>query len=272
MKISIITVNYNDKKGLEKTINSVVNQSFTDFEFLVIDGNSSDGSKEIIEKYQSKINYSISEPDSGVYNAMNKGIKAAKGDFVIFMNSGDIFHNETVLLEVEKKLIPEFDIYYGNNYKVSENGSRRLKTYNSKLDFSFFYSSSLNHQSTFIRKSLFEKYFYYNENYKISADWEFFIYTICKENVSYKYLDNIICDYDFTGMSSSGKFEETILKERDEVFDKYFSSFKKDYQNISHLNSKRYKQFLHIQNFPISWKILKLKMNLILLFLPKIKL
>ena len=72
-------------------------------------------------------------------------------------------------------------------------------------------------------------------------------------------------------MSSSGKFEEITAKERNEVFDKYFPAFKKDYQNISHLNSKRYKQFLHIQNFSIAWKILKLKMNFILLFLPKIK-
>lgn len=270
-KIAIITINFNDKEGFKKTINSIINQTCKDFEFIIIDGGSTDGSKEVIEQYQDKIDYWVSEPDRGVYSAQNKGIKAATGEFVIFMNSGDTFVDNSVLSNVAVNLSYEFDIYYGNNFKVKANGSKRLKTYPNKLDFSFFYSSSLNHQSTFIRKSLFEKYFYYNEDYKISSDWEFFIYTICKENVPYKYLDINICNYDYTGMSSSGKFEEILLKERNEVLKKYFAAFSDDYKDLLHLNSKRYKQFLHIQNFPIAWKFLKMRMNLILLILPKIK-
>jgi glycosyltransferase involved in cell wall biosynthesis len=269
-KISIITINYNDKKGLEKTIKSVVNQTFKGFEYIVIDGGSTDGGKEILEHNSDKIDYWISEKDNGVYNAQNKGIKEATGDFVIFMNAGDIFENQFVLEKAALLLTTDFDIYYGNNYKVSDSGSKRLKTYPDKLDFSFFYSSSLNHQSTFIRKSLFEKYFYYNENFKILSDWEFFIYTICKENVPYKHLDLTICDYDFTGMSSSGKFEEITVKERKVVFDKYFPAFVDDYVQVSQLNSKRIQQVLNIQNHPIPWRILKSIISIILVFIPKL--
>ncbi len=91
MKLSIITVNLNNKDGLQKTIDSVISQTFKDFEWIVIDGGSTDGSKELIEKYSDYISYWVSEPDKGIYNAMNKGIKVAKGDYLEFLNSGDIF-------------------------------------------------------------------------------------------------------------------------------------------------------------------------------------
>lgn len=96
-KISIITINYNDKIGLSKTINSVLNQSWQKFEFIVIDGGSNDGGLEVIEQFKDKIDYWVSEPDKGVYNAMNKGIKVAKGEYLIFMNSGDTFYDDQVL-------------------------------------------------------------------------------------------------------------------------------------------------------------------------------
>jgi glycosyltransferase involved in cell wall biosynthesis len=270
-KISIITINYNDKLGLEKTINSVINQTYKEYEFIVIDGGSTDGGKELLEQNSDKINYWVSEKDNGVYNAQNKGIKAATGEFVIFMNGGDTFVDDNVLSIVEQDLTNEFDIYYGDNFKVKANGSKRLKTYSEKLSFSFFYSSTLNHQSTFIRKSLFEKYFYYNENYKIASDWEFFIYTICKENVPYKYLAKTIANYDFTGVSSSGNFENITKEERAAVLKKYFPAFVDDYAEVSQLNSKRVQQVLHIQKYPIAWKSLKTFISIILVFIPKIR-
>ena len=97
MKYSIITVNYNDAQGLEDTIKSVVSQTYNDYEFIIIDGGSTDDSKYIIEENQSQIDYWVSEPDKGIFNAMNKGILASKGDYLIFMNSGDCFYNEKVL-------------------------------------------------------------------------------------------------------------------------------------------------------------------------------
>ncbi|WP_291275238.1 glycosyltransferase, partial [Flavobacterium sp.] len=101
--ISVITVNYNNDNGLKKTIESVINQTYKNFEFIIIDGGSTDQSSEIIKNYQDKINYWVSEPDKGVYSAMNKGIKVANGDFLIFMNSGDVFINENVLQNVVPK-------------------------------------------------------------------------------------------------------------------------------------------------------------------------
>lgn len=269
-KISIITVNYNDKAGLEKTFKSVASQTWRDFEFLVIDGGSTDGSKELIEANANNIDYWVSEPDKGVYSAMNKGIKAAKGEFVIFMNGGDIFCNDLVLENVESKLTSDFDIYYGDNYKV-KSGSKRKKTYPQKLSFSFFYTSSINHQSTFIKRQLFLDNYFYKEDYKIAADWDFFIYTICHKNTPYKYLNMTISEYDFTGMSSTDKYKDSTEKERQKTLNQYFPAFVEDYKNISELNSKRVQQIFHIKNFPIAWKILKSIISVQLLFIPKMK-
>ena len=97
MKFSIITINYNNKDGLEMTINSVLGQSFQGFEYIIIDGGSTDGSIDIIKKYESRIDYWVSEPDNGVYNAMNKGIRKATGDYINFMNSGDAYHSSSAL-------------------------------------------------------------------------------------------------------------------------------------------------------------------------------
>lgn len=268
--ISVITVNYNNDNGLKKTIESVINQTYKNFEFIIIDGGSTDQSSEIIKNYQDKINYWVSEPDKGVYSAMNKGIKVANGDFLIFMNSGDVFINENVLQNV----VPKFDtnsyFIYGNNFK-SKGDSKRLKTYPKELSFSFFYGSSLNHQATFINKKAFIDLFLYDENKKIVADWELFIVGICKENLSYQYINETICNYDFTGMSSTGKYKEVTEKERQEVMNKYFPLFAKDYEKLSLLNSKRFIQILHIQNHPVAWKFFKWTISLFLLFTSKMK-
>jgi glycosyltransferase involved in cell wall biosynthesis len=102
IKLSIITINYNNRDGLEKTIRSVIDQRFTDFEFIVIDGGSTDGSVDNIRKYENKINYWCSEKDAGIYNAQNKGIKKAKGEYCLFLNSGDFLYNEDVLNKIKK--------------------------------------------------------------------------------------------------------------------------------------------------------------------------
>ena len=267
-KISIITINYNDCSGLQKTINSIVDQIYQEFEFIIIDGASTDGSKALIEKYSNTIDYWISEKDNGVYHAMNKGIKVATGEFIIFMNSCDCFYKPTILEEIAPLLVADFDIYYGDNYKVSPN-SKRLKTYPEKLKFSFFYHSSINHQSTFIRKSLFEKYFYYNEAYKITSDWEFFVYVICFANVPYKYLKKTITLYDFTGISSNPKYSNLLAIEKMQSMQKFFPAFVADYKDVNELNSKRYLQFQYIKNNKIAWKFLKAVVSIILVFLPK---
>ena len=271
MKLSIITINYNDKNGLEKTINSVLNQTFQDFEYIIIDGGSTDGSLEVIEKYKSKIDIVVSEPDKGVYNAMNKGIRASKGEFVIFMNGGDYFLNDLVLEEITPMLNDEFDVYYGNNYNSKIENHKKILKYPEKLDFSFFYHRTISHQSTFIRKTLFDEHFYYNEDYKICSDWEFFIYTFCCKNVPYKYLDKVISVFDCNGISYDPKSIGIIQEERNQTFQKYFSAFIGIYEEMVDFKSKRFKQFSLIQKHKIAWKILKSVMSILILCLPKIK-
>lgn len=268
-KLSIITINYNDRVGLKKTIESVINQTWQNFEFIVIDGGSSDGGIDVIEQYKDNIDYWVSEPDKGVYNAMNKGIKIAKGDFLIFMNSGDTFFNEKVLEQMEKELIDDYDIYYGDYYRVNNNSTKK-RTFPEKLSFSFFYSGTLSHQSSFIRRKLFFDFFLYNEEYKIASDWEFFIYAICYKNVPYKYLNLTISNFDFTGVSSVARYKYLSIEERRQTVNKYFPLFSEDYKLVSVLNSKRFLQILHIQKFPFAWKIVKAVMNIILIFIPKL--
>jgi glycosyltransferase involved in cell wall biosynthesis len=269
-KLSIITINYNDKEGLKKTIESVINQTWQDFEFIVIDGGSIDGGIQVIEQYKDKIDHWVSEPDKGVYSAMNKGIRVATGDFIIFMNSGDCFYNENVLDENEKQLTGDYDIYYGDYYRVKPNSIRK-KTFPEKLSFSFFYSGTLSHQSSFIRRKLFYDIFLYNEDYKIASDWEFFIYAICHKNVPYKYLKTTISNFDFTGISSIAKHKHVSDVERRKTLEKYFPLFINDYILVSELNSKRLQQIFHIQIFPIAWKIVKGFLNIVMFFLPKSK-
>lgn len=270
MKISIISINYNDKIGFEKTIESVVNQTYQDFEFLVIDGNSSDGSTEIIEKYKSKINYWVSEPDSGIYNAMNKGILAAKGEYVIFMNAGDIFYDQNVLLQVIPLLSSEIGIYYGNLVFSNNQKPSKIFVPPSKLTFSFFIDYSLPHPASFIKKELFEKFFYYNENLKIVSDWEFFIYCICKQNCSYKYLDFTIANFDESGISSVPENANKILLERETVLQNHFPMFLEDVKSLNLVNSKKIRQIIELKSNKLQWKILKAFVNILSIFKPKI--
>lgn len=270
-KVSIITINYNEKEGFEKTIKSVLNQSYQDFEFIIIDGGSTDGSINVIEKYKDRISYWVSEPDKGVYNAMNKGIRAAKGEFVIFMNGGDCFNNDLVLEEIAPMLNDEFDVYYGNNYNSKFESHKKILKYPEKLDFTFFYYRTISHQSTFIRKTLFDEHFYYNEDYKVCSDWEFFIYTFCSQNVPYKYLDKVISVFDCNGISYNSEFSEIIKQERSQTLQKYFPAFINQDEDIVDLRSKRFQQFLHIQKHKASWTILKGLMSILILCLPKVK-
>ena len=270
MKISIITVNYNDKVGLEKTIQSVLSQENATFEFVVIDGNSSDGSKDVIEKYKDRINYWVSEPDSGIYNAMNKGIKAATGDYLLFLNSGDWLYANDAMAKVDILIDGKSDIYYGNAVFKFDKKDKIVK-YDEKISFHFFTHNSFCHQATFIKKQLFYDIFFYNEQLKIVSDWEFFVYAICIKNVSHHYIDVIVANYDLQGISSRPETEDLKKNERQQVYSKYFPMFIEDYKHIEEVNSKRIQNVLHIKKFSFAWIIFKGLLNLFMLFLPKKK-
>jgi len=202
MKLSIITINLNNVAGLRKTIESVVSQSFTDFEFLVIDGSSTDGSVEVIKEFSGKITFWSSEPDNGIYQAMNKGIREAKGDYCLFLNAGDFLVNDKVLNSVFHQDLTE-DIVVGD-CNVSKNGEVVFNTLSpEEITFGAFYGRTIPHQSAFIKLDLFERYGFYSEQYRIHSDLEFFIRTLIVNSCSYKHINITVSDYNLEGLSGN---------------------------------------------------------------------
>ena len=194
-KLSVITINYNNCDGLRKTIESVVNQTYKDLEYILIDGASTDGSVDVIKEYASKIDYWVSEPDKGIYNAMNKGIDVANGEYCIFMNSGDLFYNSSALADVEPKLACK-DIISGS-VRLSDG---RIFAAPKRISLQFLYFETICHQSSIIKTSLLKE-FKYDEKYRIASDYKFWPQTLILGNCTYKAVKNIIAIYDTTGVS-----------------------------------------------------------------------
>ena len=171
-KISVITINYNEPR-LEKTCHSVAEQTFSDFEWIVIDGDSQSESQRVLQKYRHRMDYFISEKDFGIYNAMNKGLKQAHGEFVVFMNAGDYFYDKTTLARVAQYLNAEQgDVFYGDAVIVIPDGTLKYKCLPPHVDIKFFIQDCIAHQSSYVCRELFDKYGGYDENYKIVSDWK----------------------------------------------------------------------------------------------------
>ncbi len=214
MKLSIITVNYNDAVGLERTIKSVLSQTFHDYEFIIIDGGSTDDSVNVIKKYESRINYWVSERDGGIYPGMNKGLRQAKGEYVNFMNGGDCYHSADVLEKIFA-LETDADIITGTH---SENGLRNVgKGGVTMLDL---YKWAIDHQASFIRREVAIRH-PYDEKFRIVSDWKFFIEALILDNCSFYYTDTIVVDVDMEGISNTNF--ELDRKEREQVLKELFS-------------------------------------------------
>ena len=201
MRLSLVTINYNNREGLKKTINSVVTQTFKDYEWIVIDGGSTDGSRELLEQYADHFAYWVSEPDKGIYNAMNKGIDHAQGEYLLFLNSGDWFVDTTSL---ERSLLHQFDadVMYGDCVFHYANHEDRCR-YPSTLTFEFLYRSSLAHCSSFIKREILAKE-HYNEDYKIVSDLEFWV-KVAFAGGSFCHLAEFVSVFDTTGVSSTNR-------------------------------------------------------------------
>jgi len=199
LKLSIITINYNHLSGLKKTMESVFSQTCKDFEYIVIDGASTDGSAEYVCENADKLNYWVSEKDTGIYNAMNKGVRVAEGEYVLMLNSGDFLVNSDVLAKVIP-LLDGTDIIQGNNIE----GDRRNRGYGrSQISFLDVQKGFFLHQAAFCRRDLFDKYGYFDENYRYVSDTIFFIKTLGYGGASFKYIDVDIDDFDMTGYTNS---------------------------------------------------------------------
>jgi glycosyltransferase involved in cell wall biosynthesis len=227
---SIITVNLNNKDGLKKTIESVFEQSFKDYEYRVIDGESNDGSVEVIKQYDHYLSDWVSEPDKGIYNAMNKGIKRSNGLYLLFLNSGDVLAGNDVLQKVFEEA-EEKDIIYGH-YKMNEN----LYKSPTQLSFSNFWHRSICHQSVFFSKKLFDQYGLYDDSLKIAADWFFLVYVLFKKDSSYKCIDLPISIIEPGGVSNSIEtYKNVTSAERNYIYKTYFPGFYQDYQELAQL-------------------------------------
>lgn len=217
MKLSIITINYNNKEGLRKTIDSVMSQTFKDYEWIIIDGGSTDGSREVIEAFSENFVYWCCEPDSGVYNAMNKGISRAQGEYLSFMNSGDCYYEKNTLENIFKQEVSG-DILYGDviyqfgNKDVLQCAPRSLSLYH-------LYKSTIYHQSSFIKKELFLDSGY-DEKLKIVSDWKKWIEWVL-QNKKYQYLPMTVAKVDTTGISMTNHTQRE--DERKFVLDEIFS-------------------------------------------------
>ena len=195
--ISIVTINLNNKEGLRKTIESVVNQTYKDIEYIIIDGCSTDGSVDVIKEYADKLAYWCSEKDGGIFNAFNKAIPHINGEYCLFLNSGDMFHANDVV----EKAVPllDKDICYGNELKV---GKRTyIARFPDRLDEYFFKTSALPHQSTFIKTELLKEH-PYSEDWKILGEWLWGRERIMVDKRSYRHLNFVVSDYNLEGLSS----------------------------------------------------------------------
>ncbi len=200
MKLSIITINLNNKAGLENTMKSVLSQTSKDYEWIVIDGGSTDGSKELIEQNAQYITYWVSEKDKGIYNAMNKGIDVARGDYLQFLNSGDYLADNNVVEEFFS-MHPTEDVIYGNAIFVNKAGEEegRFEAPNS-IRLSYFWNHRLNHQASFFHKRCFAMY-HYNEENKIASDVELYMHLILSNSSFCKWDKRVVC-MEIGGISS----------------------------------------------------------------------
>ena len=237
--LTIITVNLNNVKGLEKTVKSVINQTSCDFEFIIIDGASTDGSRDVIELYREKITYSISEPDKGIYHAMNKGIAAAKGEYLLFLNSGDWLASNTVLEQSFSQPFTE-DIVSGDIYfydTVKEEVRWHVPS-PEKLTAKTLLLGTLPHQATFIKRSLFETYGLYNESLKIASDWLFFLEVLLEHGCSYRHLPVTVSYFAMDGISCSPETAGLPRREQLGVLEKKYPRFLPDYERLQQLENE----------------------------------
>lgn len=256
-KISIITINYNNADGLKKTVESVVAQNYSDLEYIVIDGGSTDDSLSVIEEHKKNINKWISEKDKGIYNALNKGINIASGDYLLFLNSGDHFYNNNVLIDnahhINIEDIIAFDI------RLSGFGLDYIFKHPDELQFSYLFEETFAHQSVFIKRSLFDKIGLYDETLKIVSDWKFFICAIVS-GVKYKSVHNVLTSFYFGGLSSTAEGTRIRIIERDLVLKNDFALYYKDYKLLKEqkriLETNRFKLLMEIENSRFGKKII----------------
>jgi len=217
--LSVITIVYNNVNDIERTMLSVLNQTYRHIEYIVIDGGSTDGTLEIVKRYESRITKLISEKDEGIYDAMNKGIAAATGDYIIFMNSGDEFYDATTVAAVFASA-PDADIYYGETEMIDSSGqSLGQRRHKAPAQFTwrgFNLGMSISHQAIYIKRSLVEPY---DRRYALSADIDWII-RAAKKAKKIVNVNRYVAKYLVGGMSK--KKHRQSLEERFDIMKRHY--------------------------------------------------
>lgn len=270
MKISVITINYNNCAGLVKTLQSVQMQKYYDFEHIVIDGGSTDGSKSVIEKYSLDVRYPIcwlSEKDTGIYNAMNKGVIRASGDYLLMLNSGDYLLDDEVLEKVSY-FLDGTDIIQGNTIQQYNDGTYRCRGYGrSDISFTDAVEANFLHQASFIKRTLHDQYGLYDESYQRSSDSYFYITCLALGNATFKYIDVDVTNFDTAGITSlTNGYWKDLEKEEDACW--FGKNLSKRMVNEVEQNRRMTDVFVLLQSNCLIWGAFRMLKKIAAFFVP----
>lgn len=257
MKLSILTINYNNRNGLAKTMKSVFDQTFTDFEYIIVDGGSTDGSKELIIDNENNVQKWLSEKDNGIYHAMNKAIALAQGEYCFFLNSGDYLVIQKTIELVFSQLSTS-DIISGNVLKVRSNGKWNRVKSPEIVSLHKLMKLSLPHQGSFIRRNLFDKVGLYTEKYKIISDWEFFLKALFKHNCSYTHVEIDVAYFMLDGISSTKSNFKIARIESEDCLENNFPEMKDDLVEYRYFhNSYIGIMYRQLKSYPFLYKLVE---------------
>lgn len=277
--ISVITVCYNAEHNLEKTILSVLNQTYSNIEYIIIDGGSTDGTIDIIRRYVNRLSYWTSEPDNGIYDAMNKGIQKANGEWLNFMNAGDVFSSTMILEQMSGAIKSGIRILRGNIIRIYP--KFRVKSVGvtaqdpSLMDM---FDNTFHHQACLISVSLFRQFGLYSTDYRLCSDWKFFFDCVVLHNVKSQYVDLTVAYFKMDGTSTNNSIlyrreQENYLKKLYGVKQFYLLHELKIYRKsklitfyykmycfiMDHLSQQNFSRLLMIKRFV--WRILRGSVN-----------
>jgi glycosyltransferase involved in cell wall biosynthesis len=249
--LSIITVVKNGASTIEQSILSVINQDYSDYEYIIIDGVSTDGTQEIIKKYSDKIHRFISEPDKGLYDAMNKGISVSTGDWIYFLGSDDLLYANSTLSQLFSNNLSGVDVVYGNVEFLHSH-----EIYDGEYDYDRLCLRSPCHQAVFYRKELFEKFGRFSTDYLTASDYVLHVKTFCG-GAKWKYFNQIIAVYNEIGLSYSGRLDKKYYNELFGFCYDNFSSKVSD-MTLSRIFFSAYPRFFITHKFPESIRYISL--------------
>lgn len=219
---SVITINLNNREGLRRTIKSVLRQNFSDYEYIVVDGVSDDGSLQVIEEFDKGITKKLIEKDSGVYDAMNKGLALATGEYTVFLNSGDEFRREETLLQIHSGTDDKDFVYC--DVEVFNLNESRNSYHPDELSTRFLLTGMICHQAIFAKKSLFDKTGPFRQNYKVYGDYEWMLRALKSEGATTKHVPQVLVRYEEIGISNTTN-KEKQRAEKDAIHELYFNQW-----------------------------------------------